>query len=341
MFGYFPKRFALRLIFLLLCAGVALLSAQTKRSVTDLSGRTVSIPSSVTRVAANGALAQMVLMLGGEDRLVATGSFVTRNPMLVKIYPGVRSVPAIFGPPGEKTSVNLELLMKARPDVVLGQDESIEALGIPTVAVSLLDFDDIRKTISLIGEVLGGDAQKRATAFCNYYDSTIQYMSSRTAAIPESKRPKVFYASGDDALSTEGTKSISDSWIRAAGGVNVAAKSGVEAHRNVSLEEIMRWDPDVIIANSFRGFEKIKSTPAWAPLRAVRNHRVYLAPKGVYLWPVRSAEGVLQIPWTALLLHPSLFKSVNIRVVTRNFYKRFYGYALSDAETDRILHPTE
>ncbi|MFA6734924.1 MAG: ABC transporter substrate-binding protein, partial [Sphaerochaetaceae bacterium] len=199
MFGFLPKRFALRVTFLLLCAGVALLSAQTKRTVTDLSGRKVAIPFSVTRVAANGALAQMVLMLGGEGPLVATGSFVTRNPMLVKIYPGVRNVPAIFGPPGEKSSVNLELLMKARPDVVFGEDESIEALGIPTVAVSLLNFEDIRKTITLVGEVLGGDAQKRATAFCNYYDSTIEYMSSRTVAIPESKRPKVFYASGDDA----------------------------------------------------------------------------------------------------------------------------------------------
>jgi len=328
-----------RLFFLLLFVPALVFSAQAKRTVTDLEGRTVEIPSKVMRVAANGALAQMVLMLGGEDRLVATGIFVTRNAMLVRIYPKVQNVPAIFGPPGEKSTVNLELLVKAHPDLVFGKEESIEALGIPTLATSLLNFDDIKKTTLLVGQVLGEEARKRATDFCDYYDSTIQYIATRTAVVPENKRLTVYYASGDDALSTEGIQTIADSWIRAAGGVNVASKAGVTGTRKVSVEEIMRWNPDVMIANSVKGFAEIQKSPMWASFRAVRGNRVYLAPKGVYLWSVRSAEGVLQIPWTASLLYPSLLKDVNIRVEIQRFYRRFYHYSVSDSEIDAILHP--
>jgi iron complex transport system substrate-binding protein len=159
--------------------------------------------------------------------------------------------------------------------------------------------------------------------------------------VPENKRPTVYYASGDDALSTEGIQTIANSWIGAAGGINVAAQEGVHGTRKVSVEEIMRWNPDVIIANSVKGFELIQHSSVWTHLKAVRGKRVYLAPKGVYLWSVRSAEGVLQIPWTASLLHPSLLKDINIRKEVRRFYSRFYGYALSDSEIEMILFPVQ
>ncbi len=314
-------------------------ASEVGRVVIDCEGNQVTIPLDVKRVCANGALAQMVLMLGAGDHMVATGRFVAANPMVLKIFPQIKNVPVIYGAPGGKSEIQLETLVRADPDVLFGWCDQVASLGIPCLAASLLNFEDIKNTVRMIGDVLGGGYQAKSIVFCEYYDAMIEKIRSRTADIPQNERPRVYYAGGEDGLNTEGRNTISYSWITAGGGINVAAEHGVEGSRKVTIESIIRWNPDIIISNSYNGKQTVANSAQWKDIRAVINGRVYQAPRGVYLWSVRSGEGALQVPWAAKHIHPELFTDLNIQDEVRQFYARFYAYDVTADEIEEILHP--
>jgi len=71
----------------------------------------------------------------------------------------------------------------------------------------------------------------------------------------------------------------------------------------------------------------------------VRNNRVYVNPKGIFVWCARSAEEALQILWTAKILYPEKFPGLDIRQETKNFYKQFYHYTMSEEDLKETLEP--
>jgi len=165
---------------------------------------------------------------------------------------------------------------------------------------------------------------------------------SRTArAIATAARPRVFYAA-KNTLNTEGAGSIVTDWIEMAGGVNVATENGIEGtFKDVSLEDLLAWDPDVIIARDAAHKTEYMTDSRFAELKAVKNNRVYVNPKGVFVWCVRSADEVLQPVWAATVIQPDLFSDVDMNKYTYDFYKKYYHYEASDADLQSILFPTE
>ena len=79
----------------------------------------------------------------------------------------------------------------------------------------------------------------------------------------------------------------------------------------------------------------------FAELKAVKNNRVYVNPKGVFVWCVRSADEVLQPVWAATVIQPDLFSDVDMNKYPYDFYKKYYHYEASDADLQSILFPTE
>lgn len=76
----------------------------------------------------------------------------------------------------------------------------------------------------------------------------------------------------------------------------------------ISLEEIIRVNPQVIIGSSgnrsFEAIRKIKDSPEWARIDAVKNPRIYANPMGTFPWDRHSTEAALQILRAAQLFHP-------------------------------------
>lgn len=102
----------------------------------------------------------------------------------------------------------------------------------------------------------------------------------------------------------------------------------------------MEEQPDVIVAMNKTVYDTITDSSngsQWQNLTAVKNGKVYLVPKGVYLWAVRSCEGALQPLWLGTILHPDLFEDINMKEKTKEFYKNFYHYDLTDEETELIF----
>jgi iron complex transport system substrate-binding protein len=305
------------------------------RVITDMTGKRVTIPAKVNRVGTGGAINQMVLMLGGADKIVATSTVVQVNPMFVKIYPKIKTIAAPF----VITDANIEELLKTKPDVVFGGNVKMESLGFPVIQLSLRDPEEIKQAVMLVGQVLGPEEEKRAVQFCRYYDSNMKRVTDGTRSLAAAKRMKVYYAAGNKGTFTDGKGSITTAWIEMAGGVNVAAEAGMEGlSREVSMEDLVAWNPDVIIATDPAMRDKILHSDQWKNISAVKNNRVHLNPKGVYLWSVRSAEEALQVLWAAKVIQPGLFADLDLDEEVRKFYKIYYHYNLTRDELHAIIN---
>ncbi|HEV7632656.1 MAG TPA: ABC transporter substrate-binding protein [Steroidobacteraceae bacterium] len=317
------------------------------REVVDAAGRRVALPQVVTRVAdpwhANNAL---VLMLGGADKLVATTVQAQRQPWLQRLYPRIVDVPAAFNTAGD---VNLETLIGARPDVVLmaydGNEPrwatAVGARGIPIVLMPNTSLQGLQVTARLTGEVLGEAETRVAADFVRYFQRNIERVEARTRGLAASQRPRVLHTASAGVLSVDGRGTVIDDWIRIAGGVNVAQVEG--NGRPVTLEQVVAWNPDFIIVGSApnpQSRDAILHDPRWGQIEAVKRGRVLVNPSGAYLWDRHSAEAALQVLWAAKTLHPELFADIDVARETREFYARFFHYALTDAELASILNAT-
>ena len=325
----------------LFAATLLAFSVQAK-IVTDVDGNQVNIPDRVERVAdlwhANN---QIVLLLGGADKLVATTTAIAANPWFAEVYPNIKNVPVLTN--GE--TIQVEELLSQKPDAVLLSKKSmlneVNQAGLKGVRVSFQDFDGLKKTVRITAEVLGDKAPEVAKSYIKELEDNIQFVESRIKDVKEKQRPTVLHiTNGSDLLKIDGGKSMIGEWIRMAGGKSVLPD---EANMvTVTMESIVQANPDVIIIGSSgnksqAAIEKIKADPSWQSISAVKNNRIYANPTGTFPWDRYSAEEVLQILWAAQLFHPERFADVDMVTKTQDFYQKYYNYNLSKENAQQIL----
>ena len=319
----------------------SMLNAAQLREIKDISGNVVKVPVNIEKIAmlwyANN---HIVLMLGGADKIVATTDLIKNNKWFAHVYPRISSIPN--GVNGK--SLQAEELVKLNPDIVIAADknnkEELLKNGFTVLYPSFTNHADMKKSISIMAEVIGGDAPKIAKKFNEYFDGNLKRVLSKTDKIAEVDRPKVLHiADGKNLLKADGTNTIIDEWIRVAGSQNAVSKAGNMLELNA--EEIININPDVIIIGRAKAPEILKKlfeNQVYAGTNAVKNKKVYVNPAGVFSWDRYGAEGALQILWAAKTLHPELFKDINIEAETKKFYKEFLHYDLSDKEVGYILN---
>ncbi|UOP01699.1 ABC transporter substrate-binding protein [Kingella potus] len=190
------------------------------RSVRDIKGNAVEIPDQVNRIAdlwpANN---QVVLLLGGADKLVGTVEAIHKRPWFAKVYPRIKKVPAL----SNGQTVQSEALLAARPDVVLlsqpAMQQQVNRAGLKTVLVQFQNYEGLKKTVSITAEVIGGNAPQIAKQYNAELDANIRLVSERTKNIPDTQKPLVLHISdGGNLRKIDGGRSIVGDWIRIAGG---------------------------------------------------------------------------------------------------------------------------
>ena len=314
------------------------------RTVTDMTGRQVQVPTDVTRVATSyPALNATMLLLGAADKVVATSPGV--GTLFTNLVPNYPSIPQPFD--ATLTKVNEEQLLSTRPQVVFLSPAArpllptFERLGIPAVVfASFQNPDQLKAGVDLVADIVGGDAPTKAQTFARYYDDNIARVQTKIDPIPEANRPTAYYTAGNPTQ-TEGQKSIVTIWMSQGGARNIAAANGVQgpAFTDVTLEDVIRWNPAYIICRDGPTKTQILGDPRWRTIAAVRANKVLINPKGVYVWSVRSAESALQPLWAAKTFHPDLFADLDMTAEVKRFYQQFYNYTLTDQQTAAILNP--
>lgn len=315
--------------------------ADGSRVLTDNGGQKVELPATVGRIAnlwdANN---QVMLLLGSSDRIVATTQQISKMPWYKKVQPKI----AQASTPVSGTDLNVEELLKAKPDVVVSIDktqvEKARAAGLTTVQLGFQDFAGLKKNVVMTAEVLGTDqARSQAIKYITYLEKNLKFVSERTASLSDDQRPKVLHiAGGSDVTKVDGSDSIIGEWMKAAGAKN--SIDGVANYKNISLEQIIASAPDAIIvgnSDAQKGIDTIRSDAAWKDVPAVKNDKLYRNPVGTFKWDRYSTEEALQLLWAGKTLHPELFTDVDLVKETREFYSTFYGYQLTEDDAQRIL----
>ncbi len=327
-----------------------LTSGAHNHTVTDLSGRVVFVPVTTDRVACLvGPSYEKVFLLGERKRIAVVPPFVKQMPWAVKVIPNLSSVPDM----ASYQDPNLEDLMSRKVDVVFFWDytkpvEKMVSTGIPVVVTQLsgtaeqrpASIDQFRKTIkdeiNIFGNVLGPNAHQRADEYNAYFDEKVNKILAVTSKIPASERPKIYYVRGPKALTTHGQYTYTYWWVNIAGGDLVSGNMSQQVP-DVTMEQVVAWDPDIIVMGRVNNTALITNDPKWKDIKAVKTGKVYTNPDGVMYWDY-SSEGVLLMEYLAKTFHPDLFPDLDMKKEVKDYYARFYHYNLTDDEADRILN---
>jgi iron complex transport system substrate-binding protein len=314
----------------------------------DMRGVTVTVDTPVTEIAALfcGAL-RPVLHLQADDRIVGIGSRIVSLPhgiLELQAYPELRNLPQI----GTTTDPSQEAIVLLNPDVVLGtihtgyevskvvsQNTNVPFLyGNPEECFSR--DNGAYETWRLVSSILGKKQRIRAEELIRYCTRQIYEIQERVANIPEQKKVKVLLLCNN---TTEGVFRVSLSYqpLDIAGGKNVA--QGMETTSlwrlvEVSPEQIISWDPDIILFHSyskdqnFTTTDKILSDPLLQTVSAIKNRRVYGTKAWFAGWD--PATGLCECFYMAKLFYPELFKDMDVEAkgneILEEFYKRPHLY---------------
>jgi iron complex transport system substrate-binding protein len=312
--------------------------------VTDSVGRTIVIPDKVERVFAAGPPAAILLYTFAPELLL--GWTRSLEPAQCEFLgAGACNKPEVGRLTGRGNTTNLEVLLKLKPDLVLDfgtvndtyvslADKVQEQTGIP---YALLDgrFDASAAAYRKLGQLT--KRPREAEEFAGYADRIVTTVKGRVDKIPGANQPRVYYARGPRGLETGLGGSINVETIEFLGARNVAAerKGGMAT---VSIEQVLAWNPDVIITIEPAFAASVRSDPVWAPVKAVQNGRVYLSPSMPFGWVdfPPSVNRLIGLWWLGKVLYPDRFPE-DLRPITREFFQRFYHMTPTDAQIDRVL----
>ena len=245
------------------CAGEQ--AAVTGDAIVDDFGDTLRLSTPALRVVSlNPVTTELAFALGRGGRLVGRTSW--------DLYPlaaeAVTDVGNGMGP-------NVEAVLGQRPDLVLLYAsesnrlaaQQLRAAGVMTLTHRTDKIADLQRVIPIIARALGADSLGRLVA-----DSVRNSVESVRALPRHADTLTAYWHIWDAPLLTIGGGSYLSELLSIAGAHNVFDDLE-QPSPQVSMEEIARRDPDVVLAGP-NAAERIRTSPTWRSVRAVREGRV-------------------------------------------------------------------
>jgi iron complex transport system substrate-binding protein len=319
--------------------------AQDSRIVSDGAGRKVVIPRRIGRIYAAGPPASILVLAVAPDKLIGWTSAwrEAEKPYIAKRY---ADLPTLGRLTGRGNTANVEVVLGAKPDVIIDYgtvnptfaslaDRVQQQTGIPYLLLDG-DFDRMVDAIRQVGAIAA--EEKRGESLARYAQETVLDINARVAKIPAGRRPRVYDGRGPQGLTTGLAGSINVEWIEQLGAVNVAAEMGRGGLVQVSVEQVLRWNPDVVITIDPNFHALAPNHPLWRELPAVKAGRLHLAPSVPFGWIdfPPSINRLIGLRWLARILYPQAFPE-DLRPIVRDFYTRCYHQAPSEAQLDELL----
>ncbi|MDR0568483.1 MAG: ABC transporter substrate-binding protein [Spirochaetaceae bacterium] len=315
-----------------------------KRTFTDSVARRVEIPAELSRISASGSLAQMFLIAVAPDLLcTVTARFPADQAEFMPS--GLAELPVI-GQFYGAANLNLEAVAEIAPEIVIDvgelkdtiaadMDGVTKATAVPAVHITA-DLLSTPRAFRVLGNLLGREAQGEAlAAFCEKSLETAKRIMTQVGE----NRKTVLYCLGKQGMNVlaAGTfhAEILD-WLTDNQAVvsNPAARgSGNETN----MEQLLIWNPEVIFFESKDVYASAESDPVWRQMRAVQNRRYYTVPQKPYNWigSPPSINRYIGMLWMLKVLYPE-YADFDLYAETAEYYRLFYGYALSREEFDSL-----
>ncbi len=320
------------------------------RQVTDMAGRQVAIPIEINTAFSTGAPGTILLYSIDPSLLVGVNYEFNENEKEFLVEE-VSDLPSY----GQFGGINLEALVAASPDLCISfgsiSEKEIEDInsiqgqtGIPFIIIDG-SLEASAEAYRFMGDILM--RQDRCEDLAQYAEKAIK--RAKSLNIPENKRIPVFFGNGNESLETAPLGSPHAELFELVGADNVATVEGIEnnvARMDISAEQIIGWDPQVIIINGepsknlspADAVKKFTEDKRYRNVRAVLDKKVYPIPKYPFSWFDRppGINRLIGIYWLANLLYPEE-TNIDLDEVSREYYSLFYHIELSQNQLDNLL----
>lgn len=324
------------------------------REITDMAGRKVTVPTAenIESVFSASPVAAIFLYMVAPDKLLGWNyelNDVEKSIILDKY----QDLPNF----GMGDAVNYEAVIAANPTIAINSgkindamvsdcDALSESLGIPVVAVDN-ELNNSAEAFRFMGELLG--VEDHAEELAQYAEQVFTDINA-LSDIPEEKKVSVYFGNGEDSLETALRGSQHAQILDAINAVNVAdLELGDGSRVQISAEQLLAWDPDVIVVNGepkadksgSSAAEDILSNPDYASLKAVQDQKVYGTPNAPFSWVDRPAgpNRLIGMRWFSALIYPEYIKC-DINEEIHKFFDLFYHVDLSDEQLENVLKGT-
>lgn len=312
------------------------------RTVVDMVGREVVVPAVIEKIGTLGS----VPVVNGFVELVGAGDRICNN-----LPPNFRKndtwkyqfefAPQLMDCPNfeESGEILFENILQTGPDVCIVMEqakaEQLQEKGIATICLSWTDNEDVKDAVELLGAVLG--CEEQAAAYVAYFDETVERAAQLTAGLKDDEKRRVL---AGVVPNLEYPLLIGEWWLEKAGAKSVTANGRTDEvyYVNYSVEDLLKWDPEVIITNRSSHIPTIYEDKQFQGLTAVIDGEVYASPCVAHIWANRTVEQPLMIFWAVNKIYPELFGEEDLAAEIKGFYSTFFGYEMTDEQVDAIIH---
>lgn len=324
------------------------------REITDMAGRKVTVPAAedIESVFSTGPVAAIFMYMVAPDKLLGWNyelNDVEKSIILEKYH----DLPNF----GMGDAINYEAVIAANPTIALNCgkindamvsdcDALSKSLGIPVIAVDN-ELNNSAEAFRFMGELLG--VEDHAEELAEYSEKIFTDIAS-LADIPEDEKVSVYFGNGEDSLETAPRGSQHAQILDAVNVTNVAdLELGDGSRVQISAEQLLAWNPDVIVVNGEPKADKsgnsaaedILSNPDYASLKAVQDNKVYGTPNAPFSWVDRPAgpNRLIGMRWLSAVVYPEYIKC-DVDEEIREFFNLFYHVDLSDEQLENVLKGT-
>ena len=324
------------------------------REITDMAGRKVTVPAAedIESVFSTGPVAAIFMYMVAPDKLLGWNyelNDVEKSIIMEKYH----DLPNF----GMGDAINYEAVIAANPTIALNcgkindamvsdGDALSKSLGIPVIAVDN-ELNNSAEAFRFMGELLG--VEDHAEELAEYSEKIFTDIAS-LADIPEDEKVSVYFGNGEDSLETAPRGSQHAQILDAVNVTNVAdLELGDGSRVQISAEQLLAWNPDVIVVNGEPKADKsgnsaaedILSNPDYASLKAVQDNKVYGTPNAPFSWVDRPAgpNRLIGMRWLSAVVYPEYIKC-DVNEEIREFFNLFYHVDLSDEQLENVLKGT-
>lgn len=325
--------------------------AAGEREITDMAGRTVVVPDEIETVFSSSTVTAIFMYTLAPDKLLGWNYELNELEKSI-ILEEYHDLPNF----GMGDSINYEAVIAADPTIAVNVgtindkmisdcDKLSKSLGVPVVAVDG-DLSASAEAYRFMGELLGEEEQ--AEKLASYAEKT--FADIEKMEVPEDKKVRIYYGNGEDSLETAPAGSAHGQIIDMVNAVNVADLEMGEGSRvQISAEQLLAWDPDVIVVNGepkadtsgASAAEAILANPDYASLKAVQDQQVYGTPNTPFSWMDRpmGPNRIVGIRWLSGLIYPE-YLNYNVDEEVKEFFDLFYHVQLTDEKLENIYSGT-
>ena len=260
-------------------------------SNTDPKPRTSPFPRRI--VCLSDEVAELIYLLGEQDRIVGVSGFSTRPPE-VRLKPRVSTF----------RDANFDSIAQLEPDLIITYSDvqaeitrEASLRGFTVLNCNQRSIAEIFDTIAMISRILGMQAE--GDQLIASYTNGLERIAA--AAREFAYRPRVFFEEWNDPI-ISGIEWVEE-LVEIAGGEPIFPEFRVcrkAKDRVVPWDSVIERNPDVIFA-SWCGMkvnlEEIRSRPRGDQISAVRHGKIYEIPSSLILQPGPAAltEGISRL----------------------------------------------